>query len=158
MEQKYAAPIDDVYALLTDASWLEARCLAMGELAAKVKAKKTAKGATLSMARCVKRDLPSLVAKVLSPEAELQFEETWTKDGEGYVGKLSMDIQGQPVTMTADFSLQPAGKGCVYRIQHVARCGIPLIGGPIAKYAQGEIEQGCAREFAYLVKHLKAAR
>lgn len=158
MEQKYAAPIDEVYALLTDAKWLEARCLALGELAAKVKVKKTAKGATLSMDRRVKRDLPALVAKVLSPEAELLFEETWSKDGDGYLGELSMDIKGQPVTMTAEFSLQPAGKGCVYRIQHLARCGIPLIGGPIAKYAQGEIEHGCAGEFAYLVKHLKTAR
>lgn len=158
MEQKYNAPIDDVFATLTDAKWLEARSLALGELSAKVKAKKSTKGATVSMVRRVKRDLPALIAKILSPEAELKFDETWTRDGDGYSGALSMDVISQPVTMTAEFSLTPAGKGCVYRIRHVAKCSIPLVGGPIARFAQEEIEQGCANEFAYLVKHLKSAR
>jgi hypothetical protein len=158
MEQKYNAPIDQVYTLLTDARWLEARSLALGELSAKVKVRKSAKGAAISMTRRVKRDLPALVAKVLSSESDLQFEEHWTKDGDGYTGTLAMDIVGQPVKMTAAFSLQPAGKGCVYRIEHHAKCSIPLLGGPVARFAQGQIEQGCADEFAYLVAQLKSAR
>lgn len=109
------------------------------------------------MKRHVKRELPALVAKVLSPESDLQFEETWTPDGGGYTGKLTMDIVGQPVKMTAEFSLQPAGKGCVYQIEHVVKCSIPLVGGTVARYAQGQIEEGCADEFRYLVKALKSA-
>jgi hypothetical protein len=158
MEQKYGATVDQVYGLLTDPKWLEARSHALGELSAKVKAKKSAKGATLTMTRRVRRELPALVAKVLTPESDLQFEETWTRDAEGYTGTLAMDIVGQPVKMTATFSLAPAGKGCVYRIEHVARCSIPLVGGAVARFAQGQIEHGCAEEFAYLVKHLKSAR
>ena len=61
-----------------------------------------------------------------------------------YTGTLSMDIVGQPVKMTANFSLEPAGKGCVYRIQHRTTCSIPLVGGPVAKFAQGQVEAGCA--------------
>jgi hypothetical protein len=159
MEQKYNAPIDKVYALLTDAKWLEARCLAVGELSAKVKAKKTAKGATVSMTRRVKRELPALVAKVLPAESDLQFEETWAAAaGGGYTGTLTMDIVGQPVKMSAEFNLESAGKGCVYRILHHTKCSVPLIGGPIAKFAQAQVEQGCAAEFAYLVEELKAGR
>jgi hypothetical protein len=158
MEQKYSAPIEQVYALLTDARWLEARSLALGELSAKVKARKSAKGAAVSMTRRVKRDLPALVAKVLPSESDLQFEESWTKDGDGYTGTLAMDIVGQPVKMSAEFSLRPAGKGCVYRIEHHTRCSIPLLGGPVAKFAQGQIERGCADEFAHLVADLKPAR
>ncbi len=155
MEQKYAAPIDKVFALLTDPKWLEARCLALGELSAKVKAKKSAKGVSLAMTRHVKRDLPSLIAKVMPSESDLQFDETWTKDGEGYSGTLAMDVVGQPLKMTAEFSLQPSGKGCVYSIEHKTKCSIPLVGGTVAKFAQGQIETGCADEFAYLVKFLK---
>lgn len=156
MEQKYAAPIDKVFALLTDPKWLEARCLALGELSAKVKAKKSAKGVAVTMTRHVKRDLPSLIAKVMPSESDLQFEEAWTKDGDGYSGSLSMDVVGQPLKMTAEFSLQPSGKGCVYSIEHKTKCSIPLVGGTVAKFAQGQIETGCADEFAYLVKYLKA--
>jgi hypothetical protein len=158
MEQKYNVPIGQVYGLLTDPKWLEARSLALGELSARVKAKKSAKGATLAMTRRVRRDLPAFVARVLPSESDLQFEEHWTKEGDGYTGSLTMDIVGQPVKMSAEFSLEPAGKGCVYRIEHVTRCSIPLVGGAIAKYAQGQVEKGCADEFAYLVKQLKSAR
>lgn len=156
MEQKYNAPINKVYALLTDPKWLEARSLAVGELSAKVKAKKSAKSVSLSMTRRVKRELPALVAKVLPAESDLQFEETWQPDGDGgYSGTLTMDIVGQPVKMNAVFTLKPAGKGCTYEVEHQTKCSIPLVGGPVAKFAQGQIEQGCADEFAYLVDHLK---
>jgi hypothetical protein len=60
--------------------------------------------------------------------------------------------------MTAEFSLTPAGKGCVYRIQHHAKCSIPLLGGPVARYTQLEVEQGCAHEFKYLVEFLRKAK
>ena len=158
MEQKYGAPLQKVLAHLTDPKWLEARCLALGELSAKVKAKKAGKGIRISMTRRVKRDLPALIARVLPSESDLQFEESWTPEGDGYTGTLTMDVLGQPVSMTAEFSLEPAGKGCVYRIVHHAKCSIPLLGGPVARYSQSEIEQGCADEFKYLVAFLKKAK
>ena len=156
MEQKYSADIDKVFSLLTDPKWLEERSLAMGELSARIKASKSATGVRLAMTRRVRRDLPALVAKVLSPEADLQFEEHWeSAEGGGYIGTLSMDIVGQPVKMRAEFELAPAGKGCIYRIAHHAKCSIPLVGGPVAKFAQGQIEEGCAEEIAYLLSYLK---
>jgi hypothetical protein len=157
MEQKYNAPVATVFGLLTDPKWMEARCLALGELSAKVKVKKSARGATVTMTRRAKRELPALVAKVLPAESDLQFEEVWTAAGDGgYTGTLAMDIVGQPLRMTAEFSLEAAGKGCVYRITHVTKCSVPIIGGTVAKFAQGQIEEGCAKEFAYTAKNLKA--
>jgi hypothetical protein len=159
MEQKYNAPIHTVFALLTDPKWLEVRGLALGELSAQVKAKKSAQGVQISMTRRVKRELPALVAKVLPSESTLQFAEIWaTVDGGGYAGTLSMEIEGQPVRMNAHFSLEPAGKGCVYRIEHRTKCSIPLLGGTVARFAQGQVEQGCADEFAYLLNDLKARK
>lgn len=157
MEQKYAAPIDKVFALLTDPKWLQERSAALGELKATVKAKKGGGGVTLSMNRRVRRDLPALVSKVLSPESDLVFEEAWSAPGEGgaRTGTLKMDAVGQPVKMTAKFSLKPAGKGCVYEITHTCKASVPLIGGVVEKFAQGQVESGCANEFAYLVDYLK---
>jgi uncharacterized protein YndB with AHSA1/START domain len=157
MEQKYAAPIDKVFALLTDSKWLQERSAAIGELSARVRAKKSGGGVTLTMNRRVKRELPGLVAKVLSPESDLVFEETWSAPGEGgaRTGTLTMDAVGQPVKMTATFELVPSGKGCVYRITHRCKSSVPLIGGMVEKFAQGQVESGCADEFAYLVAYLK---
>ena len=64
MEQKYGAPMDKVFTLLTDPKWLEARSLAVGELSASVKAKKKGGAVVLSMKRRVRRDLPGMLAKV----------------------------------------------------------------------------------------------
>jgi hypothetical protein len=156
MEQKYNAPIDTVFALLTDPKWLEARGAAMGELSTSVKARKAAGGVTLSMKRRVKRELPSLVAKVLSPESDLVFEEVWAAATDaGRTGTLTMEAVGQPVRMSATFELAPAGKGCVYRITHKCKSSVPLIGGAVERFSLGQVESGCADEFAYLVDFLK---
>jgi hypothetical protein len=106
MEQKFNAPVDKVYALLTDPKWIEARSLALGELSATVKAKKKGGGVALSMKRRVRRELPGMLAKVLSPESDLLFEETWAaEEDECRSGTLTMDAVGQPVKMTAEFEL-----------------------------------------------------
>jgi hypothetical protein len=157
MEQKYTAPIDKVFALLTDPKWLQERSAALGELSAKVKARKSGGAVALTMNRRVRRDVPGFVAKVLSPESDLVFEEVWSAAGEGgaRTGTLTMDAVGQPVKMSAKFELVPAGKGCVYRITHVCKSSVPLIGGMVERFAQGQVETGCADEFAYLVGYLK---
>jgi Protein of unknown function (DUF2505) len=157
MEQKYAATIDKVFALLSDPKWLQERGAAMGELSTKVKAKKSGGGVTLTMNRRVRRDLPALVSKVLSPESDLVFEETWSAPGAdgARTGTLTMEAVGQPVKMSATFELAPSGKGCVYRITHKCKSSVPLIGGVVEKFAQGQVESGCADEFAYLVTYLK---
>jgi hypothetical protein len=160
MEQKYAASAEKVYSLLTDPKWLQARCAALGELSATVKARKSGGGVTLTMQRRVKRELPGLVAKVLNPVSDLLLEEVWSAPGADGArsGTLHMEAKGQPVTMSASFELLPAGKGCVYRITHQCKCSVPLVGGAVARFAQGQVEAGCADEFAYLVGHLKTAR
>ena len=156
MEQKYSAPVATVFALLTDPKWLEARSLALGELSASVKAKKSGGGVALTMKRRVKRELPGLLAKVMSSESDLLFEEAWLAESDGgRTGTLKMDAIGQPVKMTAEFELFPAAKGCVYRITHKCKSGVLLIGGAIEKFTLGQVEKGCVDEFNYLVEYLK---
>ncbi len=156
IEQKFNASLARVYDLLTDAQWLEQRCLDLGELAATVKVKKTSKGASVTMKRRIKRDVPALVAKVLKPEGDMHIDESWSPDDDdGHSGSLSLDIVGQPIKISAEFSLRASGKGCVFTIQHTAKCGVPLIGGAVEKFALSQVEKGCADELAYVVKHLK---
>lgn len=156
MEQKYAAPIEKVFAVLTDPKWLEGRSDALGELSAKVKAKKSGGGVTLTMKRRVRRDLPGIVAKVLDPEPELVFEEIWSAAGNrgARTGTLTMEADGQPVWMSATFELVPSGKGCVYRVTHACKSSVPIIGAVVERFALGQVESGCAAEFAYLVSYL----
>ncbi len=158
IERKLSAPIDRVYSLLTNATWLEQRSLDLGELSATVRTEKTVKGASNSMQRRIKRDVPAFVAKILKPEADMALEESWTPAKGGYIGSLTLDLAGQPITITADFSLRGEGQGCIYSIQHKARCSVPLIGAAVEKFALGQVENGCSDELDYLEKHLQQNR
>ena len=80
MEKKLTAPVDKVFGLLTDPKWLEARCLAMGELSANCKTKKTAGAATVTMKRRVRRELNAIISKVLNPESDIELVEQWSVD------------------------------------------------------------------------------
>lgn len=157
VEKKIPASLDKVYASLIDAKWLEARCLALGELSASCKTR-TSPGVVVTMKRRVRRELNPLISKVLNPESELELEEHWLADGKGYKGQLTLQIVGKPITVKADFELVPDGKGCLYRIQHHAKVNVPLIGGVVEKFILGQTEQGCADELDYLADFVKKTR
>ena len=155
MEKKFNAPIDKVFGLLTDPKWLEARCLALGELSANCKTKKTAGAATVTMKRRVRRELNAVISKVLNPESDIELVEQWKVDKDRRSGTFTLQVVDKPVTVTAEFELASEGKGCVYRIQHDAKVRVPLIGGVVAKFVLGQTEQGCADELDYLADYLK---
>jgi len=155
MEKKFNAPVDKVFALLIDPKWLEARCLALGELSAQCKTKKAAGGATVTMKRRVRRELNAMISKVLSPESDIELVEQWSVDKDSRKGSLALQVVGKPISVTGEFELVPDGKGCIYRIQHHAKVQVPLIGGVVAKFVIGQTEQGCADELDYLADYLK---
>jgi hypothetical protein len=158
MEQKFNVPAAVVLELLTNAKWLEARCLAMGELSASVKAKKKAGQIHVTMKRRLRRDLPGVLAKVLSPESDLVMEEVWTlEEGGEASGTMDVEIVGQPVRLNADFELLQSGKGCIYRITHRAKASVRLVGGTIERFATKQTEEACALELKYLADYLKKA-
>jgi hypothetical protein len=155
MEKKLTAPVDKVYALLTDPKWLEERCLALGELSANCKAKKAAAGTTVTMKRRIRRELNAVVSKVLNPESDFELVEKWSGGKDRRDGTFTLQVVGKPITVTAEFELEPDGKGCVYRIQHHAKVDMPFVGGVVAKFVIGQTEQGCADELDYLASDLK---
>lgn len=154
VEKKLPASPDKVFAVLTDPKWLEARCLALGELSALCKTRKSP-SVVVTMKRRVRLELSALISKVLSPESEIELEERWSAEGKGYKGQLTLQIVGKPITVKGDFELVPDGKGCIYRIQHHVKVNVPLIGGAVEKYVLGQTEQGCSEELDYLADFVK---
>ena len=155
MEKKFSAPADKVFALLTDPKWLEARCLALGELSASCKTKKSAGGVTVTMKRRVHRELNAVISRVLNPDSDVELEEHWTVEKDRREGTYEMQIIGKPITVTAEFEVAAEGKGCVYRIEHHAKVRVPIIGGVVERFIMGEAEQSCTDELDYLAHYLK---
>jgi len=55
-----------------------------------------------------------------------------------------------PVKIVGTKSLQPEKGGCVVEWKFDVTCGIPLLGGVIASFAGGEVEQKLETEFRIL--------
>ena len=155
MQVKFNAPLDSVYAALTDPKFLEERCLELGELSANCKVRKLAHGHAVTMKREVKRELPSFLSKLFNPVQTIVIEERWSDDEDGKTATYKLEVTGQPVEVTADIALRPAGKGCVYEIEHRCKARFPLIGGQIERFVLGQTEAGCKDELEYLVAALK---
>lgn len=154
MERTINAPVDKVFALLTDAKWLETRYLALGDLSASCKVKKTG-GVVITMKRRIHRELSAVLSKVLSPDSDLEVEEKWSGDKNAYAGTSTAQIVGKPITITLNYELEPAGKGCVLRIEPQCKVRVPFIGGVVEKFILGQTEESSAAEVDYLADFLK---
>jgi hypothetical protein len=98
------------------------------------------------------------MAKLFDPVQTLKMTETWRDDGEGGCnGDFTIDIDGQPITISADFELYPTDDGCCYRIEHRVKARVPLIGGRLEKYVLGQTLSGCEQELDYLRDQLDQA-
>ena len=118
VELKLAASADKAYALLTDPKWLEARCLALGELSASCKAKKTP-SMVVTMKRKVRRELNAMISKVLNPESDIEL----LPEGKGCVyriqhhAKVNVPLIGGVV---AKFVLGQTEQGCADELAYLA--------------------------------------
>ena len=135
MQSKFTAPAQTVLDLLTNAKWLEARCLALGDISASVKTKKKAGQVIVTMHRRISRELPGMLAKVLPPESGMVLDETWTLGDKGEAtGSMTVEMVGQPVRLGAEFSLSASVKGAVYDISHSAQSSVPFLCGSLGKF------------------------
>ena len=146
--------LDTVWEILSDPQFRVDRSEALGEFNAECEVETEDDSATVTMSRDVERELPSVLAKVFNSRQSLSFVEQWQWDGEGWTGTLQVEVQGQPVKISADFSLKPDGDGCVYEITHYCKAKIPLVGGKVEKFVLAETDKGAEEELDYLIKAL----
>jgi hypothetical protein len=147
--------VESVFDLLTDPDFLVDRCLALGELEASCNADKDGDGTVLNMTRKIERDLPGFLAKMMNPIQTMHVTEQWQPDGEGgWTGDYAFEVEGQPVSIGADFELYPTDGGCCYSIEHRASARIPLVGRRVEKYILGQAEEGCTEELDYAAQLL----
>ena len=104
------------------------------------------------MKRQVERSLPSFAQKLFNSVQVINLREEWQKNGDGYQGSYQIEIEGQPVSISADFSLSVKGDGASYSITHHCKAKIPIIGKKIEKYIQGQTEDGAREELTHALK------
>lgn len=146
--------LDTVWERLQDPDFRVERSLALGELSADCEIEDNGDSLTVKMTREVTRELPSVLAKVFNPKQTLNFVEQWQRDGDGWSGTIQITVDGQPVVLSADMSLQPQGSSCVYQVSHRCKAKIPLVGGKVEKFVLSQTDAGAVDELDYLKKSL----
>ncbi len=157
MKASYKADTDRVYSLLTDKKYLLERSIGLGDLEVQCDIEEQGDVTEIALTRKLVRDFPLLLAKLLNPEQTLKVREEWRRDEESegsWVGSQVIEVKNQPITIFADFRLDPTGEGCCYTIKHKVKSRIPLLGSRISKYVLAQVEQGCQRQMDYLGNHL----
>lgn len=146
--------VETVFNLITDPDFLVERSVALGELEADCDVEDYDDKTVVKLRRVVTRDLPAFLAKLFDPKQTLKMTETWNKDGSDWKGDYSIEVEGQPVSISATFSLSAKGTGCSYQIQHKAKANIPLVGGKVEKFILSNTADGANQELEYAKQKL----
>jgi hypothetical protein len=93
---------------------------------------------------------PAAIRKLVPSTNEVSHTEDWAADGDGYRAEIAIDIKGVPVKIGGTKSLQPEKGGCSVEWAFDVTSGIPLLGGIIASFAGGEVEQKLEKEYKIL--------
>jgi hypothetical protein len=146
--------VETVYETLTEPQFLVDRCSALGELSAECDVEEDEDCTTVNLMREIRRDLPRIIAKVFDPVQVMDMQERWRAQDNGWRGDWTMDVRGQPVTISANFELVPTKNGCRYSVTHRVKAKIPLVGKQIEKYILGQTSDGATDELTYLRDYL----
>jgi hypothetical protein len=146
--------VETVYETLTEPQFLVDRCLALGELSAECDVEEDDDCTTVNLTREITRDLPRIIAKVFDPVQVMDMQELWRAQDDSWRGDWTMDVRGQPVTISASFELVPTKSGCRYSVTHRVKAKIPLVGKQIEKYILSQTSDGATDELTYLRDHL----
>jgi hypothetical protein len=148
----YEADIAETFAFLCDADNATARYESAGDREIEVvRAQADGEGFVLECRRVVEVDLPGFAKKVLKPTNTVTQIDTWGQpesDG-SRSGTYEVSIDGAPVSTTGSMTLEPDGDRCVHQISGEITVKIPIVGGRIAKWAEGTARDSLDHELDF---------
>ena len=122
----------------------------LGGTEVKIKREGRAPNVKLKISRREVANPPAAIRKLVPATNEVSHTEDWGADGDGYAADLAIEIKGVPVKIAGTKRLQPEKGGCSVEWTFDVTSGIPLLGGIIASFAGGEVEEKLEREFKIL--------
>jgi len=142
--------VDSALKLCTDQKHQEAIYAQLGGTDLRVKRDGRSPNIKLKISRKEVANPPAAIRKLVPSTSEVSHTEDWSADGDGYSADIAIDIKGVPVKIAGTKSLQPEKGGCSVEWNFDVTSGIPLLGGIIASFAGGEVEQKLEKEFKVL--------
>jgi hypothetical protein len=136
--------------LCTELKHQEAIYAALGGTDVTIKRDGRSPNVKLQISRREVANPPAAIRKLVPSTNDVSHTEAWAADGDGYRAGIVIDIKGVPVKIKGPKSLMPEKGGCSVEWNFDVTSGIPLLGGIIASFAGGEVEQKLEKEFRIL--------
>lgn len=156
LEHKFAKGVDKVWAMYGDRAFFEKKYKATGCTNIQViDYKKTDKGFSITVKYDAKSDapVPDFAKKFMGETVSVTQTDSW--DAATKTGKITTEIKGAPVKVTADMKLEASGKGAVNKMLWTLSCGIPLVGGKLESILAEDVKVKSARDEAASQKLLE---
>lgn len=154
--EDFPASPSAVYALYTDAGFLQSRLEDCGALDPQVLGVDTSDDAVTTVTRqsIPASILPSMVSSMMSGDPVTERTETWRPDGAGYLADFSVTIKGAPASLKGTMALTPSGSGTTLTVNGQASVPIPLFGGKIEQTVVEQVGQLINMESDYTRRRL----
>jgi hypothetical protein len=148
---EYAATPDEVFAVLADQAFQEAKCAATAAVKYSASVKESAGSTIITTERILPAgDLPDFAKNMVGDTLKVVETQTWgaaSADG-SRTGTVEMSVAGAPVALNGKLALAPGGPGSIEHLDAELKAKIPLIGGKIEKAAAKPIEEAIDIEAA----------
>lgn len=156
LEHKFTKGADKVWAMYSDRAFFEKKYQATGCTNIQVlDYKKSEKGFSITVRYDAKSDapVPDFAKKFMGETVSVTQTDAW--DAATKTGKITTEIKGAPVKVTADMKLEASGKGAVNKMVWTLSCGIPLVGGKLEGILAEDVKVKSARDEAASQKLLE---
>jgi hypothetical protein len=152
----YDAPLDEVYAMLTDPAFRERAARASGVLEVKVDVTAQGDGAQVRMEQVQPvQGVPSFATKFAGETTQAKVVETWTSRSSS---DLEITTPGKPTRITGGYRLSEIGGRTTQQFEGECKVSVPLIGGKLEKVMGDLFVEGREKEAAAGVAWLKGER
>ena len=149
---RFAAPVDDVYAMFTNEDFLRKRARASGSADADVLLDHGDDGTvTVIIRRAVpSASIPAEFRSFVGTSLSVRYTEVWTPspEGEDVEGTFAMDIPGTPGHARGAVVLRPDGDHTSFAMAGDVSAPLPLVGPVVEKAVASAIEQALPSELA----------
>ena len=142
-------PIDQCWAMFHDPASHVSKFEAMGHRDLHVLEEEvTDTSLRMVIERLVDVDVPGFAKRVIRPTNTLRSVDQWRDAGDGtYRGTFELETKGVPIGIHGSTVLSAAGDATTYDVTIELKVKVPLIGGSIADYSKGIVDQQMADEF-----------
>lgn len=133
---EFAAEPDKVYTMLTDKSFLEKVCEQTHATSHDV----IVDGNSVKTSR--ELPAPSEARPFTGATLTVVEDTTWTDNGNGHTGTVTMKVPGQPVNFSGTYELAAGGAGTTLSLRGVLKVNVPLLGKKLEQAAAPAVLAG----------------